>query len=75
MGRAGKIAAIVIVTIVLLIIWNAVTIPAINAPMDQKKALCDKKLKILDQAAIALDKGDQSAYDQLQAQADSITGC
>ncbi len=43
--------------------------------MDQKKALCDKKLKILDQAAIALDKGDQSAYDQLQAQADSITGC
>lgn len=36
---------------------------------------CDQKLKILDQAAVALDHGQSTKADELQLQADNITGC
>ena len=73
--RAAKVVGIILVTITFLIIWNAVVVPAINAPHEQKIAICDQKSKILDQAAIALDHNDQAKYDELQLQADSIKGC
>jgi len=73
--RAVKVLGIFLVTITFLIVWNAIVAPALNAPHEQKIAICDQKAKILDQAAIALDHNDQAKYDELQLQADSIKGC
>jgi hypothetical protein len=54
------------------IIYNYfVTTPAHNVKM----SCYDAKLKLLDQASLALDQGNQELAHQYQLEADSITGC
>ena len=59
--------------------WMAYNFLVANPIHDQKMkaydtaiAACDQKTKLLDQASVALDKGDSAASDQLQVQADNI---
>jgi hypothetical protein len=72
MGKAGKIIATVIITIVFLVVWNFIAYPIISAPIDKKIDCNDEKLKLLDQASIALDQGDELKADQLQLKVDSM---
>lgn len=75
MKRAARVVGIFLVTISFLVIWSAVIAPVLNAPHQKTIAICDQKLALNDQRAIALDHNDQAKYDQLTAQEDSIKGC
>jgi cbb3-type cytochrome oxidase subunit 3 len=75
MRKATKIVAISIFWIAFLAISYGVIVPALNAPHEKAIAICDQKLALNDQRAIALDHNDQAKYDQLTAQEDSIKGC
>jgi hypothetical protein len=71
-NRTGKIIAAVIITIVFLVVWNFIAYPIISAPIHKKIDCNDEKLKLLDQASIALDQGDELKADQLQLKVDSM---
>jgi hypothetical protein len=79
----NKKAVIISVSVLLFgLSWMAYNFFIANPIHDQKMkaydtaiANCDQKSKLLDQAQIALDKGDDSTAHQLEYQADSIQGC
>jgi len=75
MGKKAKIIGTLIVTVMFLIIWNAAIAPALTAPYKKDMAICDQKMALADQRALALDHNDQLKYDELTAQYDSIKGC
>jgi hypothetical protein len=74
MGKKAKVFGIIITMVVVFIVWN-VAMAAIQAPIKKDMAVCDQKLKLLDQKSLALDHGNQEQADQIQLQIDNIKGC
>lgn len=64
-GAGRRIIGIAILTIIFIIVWNYVLWPILNSCNDEK-------LRLLDQAMLALDKGDSATADELQLKVDSM---
>ena len=75
MSRKGRIVGSILFLIIGFVFVNAIVVPALQAPIKKDISICDQKMALADQRALALDHNDQLKYDELTAQYDSIKGC